>query len=85
MILKPVLALLLVSVGACGGAGWSMIDSSVQPNGCLDGHAANIKKFADGFFFVAGDWSDASTRLASANNKWLDDLRKKSPRFVRPA
>jgi hypothetical protein len=76
MTLKTWLAILLSAAAACGATGSSMIVYSAQPNGYFDDHAAEIKKFADGFFFVAGDWSDASTRLASANNKWLDALRK---------
>jgi len=69
-------ALLLVSVIAWGAAGTSTIMYSAQPNAYFDDHAADIKKFADGFFFVAGDWSEASKRLAPSNNTWLDALRK---------
>ncbi|MCE5306673.1 MAG: hypothetical protein LLG20_03430 [Acidobacteriales bacterium] len=76
MTLKTLFATLLLDVAAWSATGSSMIVYSAQPNAYFDDHAADIKKFADGFFFVLGDWSDASKRLAPANNPWLDTLRK---------
>lgn len=53
-----------------------MIVYSASPNAYFNDHAADIKKFADGFFFVLGDWADASKRLAAANNPWREELGK---------
>jgi hypothetical protein len=76
MTLKIWFAILLSAVAACGATGSSMIVYSAGPNAYFDDHAADIKKFADGFFFVLGDWSEASKRLALANNPWREALRK---------
>ena len=76
MTLKIIVATLLLATAALSDTGSSMIVYSAGPNAYFDDHAADIKKFADGFFFVAGDWSDASKRLAPANNPWREALHK---------
>jgi hypothetical protein len=74
--LKIIVATLLLATAALSAPGSSMIVYSAGPNAYFDDHAADIKKFADGFFFVLGDWSEASKRLAPANNPWREALHK---------
>ncbi len=76
MTLRTLFTTLLLAVAAWSATGSSMIVYSAQPNAYFDDHADDIKKFADGFFFVAGDWSEASKRLAEPDNPWLEALRK---------
>ena len=45
---------------------------ATQPNAYFDDHAADIKKFADGFFFTIGGW-DGVTKLDPA---WIEKARQ---------
>lgn len=76
MTLRTLIATLLLAAAALSDTGSSMIVYSAGPNAYFDDYAADIKKFADGFFFVLGDWSEASKHLAPANNPWREALRK---------
>jgi hypothetical protein len=82
-VVRTLIAALLASAAACcwGAAAApprrpaSMIVYSASPNAYFNDHAADIKRFADGFFFVTGDWSEASKHLAPGV-PWVDDVRK---------
>jgi len=76
MWLRIIPTLLFAAAAAWSAAESKTIIYSAQPNAYFNDHASQIKKFTDGFFFVAGDWSEASARLSPAgSNKWLDMLR----------
>ncbi|HUZ45028.1 MAG TPA: hypothetical protein VMW54_00175 [Terriglobia bacterium] len=64
------------------GRGPAMLCYSVQPNGYLDDHAAEIKKIYDGFFFTVGSWERFDERFAGVNgvppeqSGWVATVRK---------
>jgi hypothetical protein len=55
---------------------------SVEPNGYLNDHAAEIKKIYDGFFFTVGSWERFAERFAGTNGvppeqpEWVEAARK---------
>ncbi len=53
--------------GSFAGHGPKMICYSVQPNGYLDDHAAEVKKIYDGFFFTVGSWERFAERFVGTN------------------
>ena len=53
----------------------STIIYATQPSAYFDDHAAEVKKFTDGFFFVIGDWSTVARRFAGAEGKAPEDQR----------
>lgn len=55
---------------------------SVQPNGYLDDHAAEVAKIYDGFFFQGDSWEECAERIsgpgasAGPGKQWLEKVRK---------
>lgn len=55
---------------------------SIQPNGYLDDHAAEVAKIYDGFFFTIGSWEKTAQRFlgagpaAAENQAWVDAARR---------
>lgn len=54
---------LLLAASARGGNGPATICYSAQPNPYFNDHAADIKKFYDGFFFNVGSWENCAERF----------------------
>ncbi len=72
---------LLLTIPAIAGSGPAMICYSAQPNPYFNDHAAEIKKFYDGFFFSIGSWENTAQRFLGlegrgpGNPAWLEGTK----------
>ncbi|MEI2727306.1 MAG: hypothetical protein V9H26_28560 [Verrucomicrobiota bacterium] len=69
---------MLLATSSLAGSGPATICYSAQPNAYFNDHAAEIKKFYDGFFFTVGSWENCTQRFIGMggtepkDKAWLD-------------